>query len=73
MPVPSSPFLRDLHRAVVAELQPQIRLTLQVGVLTAAGMRRAEILEKTGAAPNDLRAAQILLRRATIHMEDPTS
>lgn len=65
---PRAQVLRTLHSAIFAELTPTIDLALRVGVLTAAGCRKAEIVERTGADPAELRAAQALLRKATVRI-----
>ena len=76
MPVatPASPFLQTVRAAVYEELRPQVELAMKVAVCQAGGLRRAEIAERTGADPAELRAATALLKRAATRFrpeEDP--
>lgn len=64
-----SPFLRRLRSAVIDALEPQIHLACQVAVLRAAGFRRSEIRERTGATPAQLRQALELVEKAAERLD----
>jgi hypothetical protein len=61
----ASEFLSRLRRALIQDLEPEIKLAQQVAVLQAAGYRRSEIARQlaTASAPA-LRIAEARVKRA---------
>jgi hypothetical protein len=55
--------IRELHRALVADVQAEIQLALKVGTLTAMGFRRYEVARLLGASPADFKLAVERLQR----------
>jgi len=68
---PRSLFLWEMRRAILRDLEPEITLALKVGVLMAAGHRRAVIAERTGATPAELRVAVARVKRAVPALDTP--
>lgn len=64
-----SPFLRRLRNAIIGALEPQIDLACKVAVLRAAGFRRSEIADRTGATPVQLKQALDLVEHAAERLD----
>lgn len=69
---PPNPFLSNLRGSLSSVMAPEMDLTLRVGVMTAAGLTRAEILGQVKAKypateDIDIRMAVVRLRRIAEH------
>ena len=71
MATPQSGFLRRVRGALVDDFRTELDLALRVAVLEAAGHKRAEIAQRLGVDPLDVRAASARLRRAAHRLEIP--
>lgn len=56
-------FLRGLHQELQGALVPEMRLTLRVAVLSAAGHTRPQIVKQLGSSDVEIRMAQLRLQR----------
>jgi hypothetical protein len=54
---PSDSFLRQLYGPLFEDAQAEVEVTLKVAVAIRAEMPRAEIAERLGVTPADVRAA----------------
>lgn len=74
MSAPSSPFLLRLRRALIADLEPDLRLACQVAVLQAAGYRRSEIARQIeGVSAPALRVAEARVKKAARRLDQGDS
>jgi hypothetical protein len=62
-PGSAHPLTRSLYGPLLADAQKAIRLALSVALLTEAGFNRSEVARRTGASPDELRAAWSALER----------
>lgn len=65
---PPSGFLRTMNVALSSQMAGELRLTLEVGVMSAAGLTRAEVLGNVrtrhpGIDELDIRMAHLRLKR----------
>lgn len=65
-----SSFLRQLHRDLRAELEPEMVMTMRVAVLTAAGVPRQQIAGRLSVDEVDIRACLSRLRRVAERWND---
>lgn len=66
---PPSAFLAGLRRALLADFERELVLSLKVAVLQASGYRRSEIARMLGAAPAAMRAAETRVKRAAERLD----
>jgi hypothetical protein len=59
----SHPFVRDLRRALVLDARQDVRLALQVAVLSGRGHTNGQIAERLGASITHVNVAAERLRR----------
>jgi hypothetical protein len=59
----SSSFLRSLHQELVGEVGAEIKLTMQVAVMTAAGLSRAETVRRLESSELEVKMAMLRLQR----------
>jgi hypothetical protein len=69
LPRRSSPFLRHLRAALLADLEPELLLCEKIAVLLAAGCRRSEIARSLDATPAALRAAEARVKSAADRLD----
>jgi hypothetical protein len=58
-----NPFLRRLHRALVADARAEIEVAVRVAVLRSRGHTRAQVAERLDVTEDQLRGAYGLLDR----------
>lgn len=64
-----SPLNRRLARALQVDAREEIKTAMRVGVCVSAGLKRAEIGERLGLTPAEVRAAIDRLKRASVRLE----
>jgi hypothetical protein len=58
-----SPFLRALHRAVVADARAEVEVAVRVAELRSRGLTRAQVAERLDVSEDQVRCAYGLLDR----------